>query len=158
MTIRPKQPRILLSPPDVGGPEREALLGAFDSNWIAPVGPHLERFERSFESYVGTTEAVAVSSGTAALHLALLLYGVRPADKVVVPTLTFVATANAVVYTGAEPVFVDCDAHSWNISPEMLSEILRTGAAKNELPAAVISVDLYGQLSLIHISEPTRPY
>lgn len=137
--------RILLSPPDVGMPERDALLAAFDSNWIAPVGPHLTSFESAFASYTGSESAVAVSSGTAALHLALVLHGVKPGDRVFVPSLTFIATANAVSYVGAESVFIDCDAETWALSPELLDAALRSSAEEGNLPSAVISVDLYGQ-------------
>src|SRR5690349_5455697 len=98
--------RIFLSPPDVGNAERERLLAAFDSNWIAPLGPEVDAFEAEFAREVGAPHAVALSSGTAALHLALVLLGVGTGQKVIVPTLTFAATANAVRYVGAEPVFV----------------------------------------------------
>ena len=90
----------------MSGRERELLLDAFDSNWIAPLGPHVDAFEKEFEAVIGRPSA-ALSSGTAALHLALILAGVQPGDEVVVPTLTFVATANAVTYVGATPIFVD---------------------------------------------------
>lgn len=136
--------RIYLSPPDVGDAERTALLRAFDSGWIAPVGPDLDAFETALTDIVGWP-AVALSSGTAALHLALLAVGVRPGDDVVVSTFTFAATANAVVYCGAHPVFIDSDAVSWNMSPVLLQRALETAAAGNRLPKAVVVVDLYGQ-------------
>ena len=100
--------RVYLSPPDVGAEERRMLLEAFDSNWIAPLGPDVDAFEAELAARVGAGHAVALSSGTAALHLALLLLGVGPGDEVLVPSFTFVATANAVTYLGARPVFVDC--------------------------------------------------
>lgn len=137
--------RIFLSPPDVGKAERERLLQAFDSNWIAPLGPEVDAFEAEFAREVGAVHAVALASGTAALHLALILLGVGPGQKVIVPTLTFAATANAVRYTGAEPVFVDSDPTTWNLSPGLLVEALASLAERGERPAAVISVDLYGQ-------------
>jgi dTDP-4-amino-4,6-dideoxygalactose transaminase len=137
--------RIHLSPPDVTDLERELLLEAFDSNWIAPLGPHVDAFEREFAEFLGTGDAVALSSGTAALHLALVLLGVRPGDEVIVPTLTFVATANAVTYVGAHPVFVDCETTTWNVDPVLLEQELDVRARRGKLPAAVIAVDLFGQ-------------
>jgi dTDP-4-amino-4,6-dideoxygalactose transaminase len=137
--------RIFLSPPDMGAEERVLLLDAFDSNWVAPLGPHVDAFERELAAYAGTGHAAALSSGTAALHLALLLLGVGPGDDVVVPTLTFVATANAATYVGARPVLVDCDPATWCIDPQLLADELKRRAARNQLPAVVLPVDLYGQ-------------
>ena len=113
--------RIYLSPPEVGAEERRMLLDAFDSNWIAPLGPDVDAFEREFAERVGVAHAVALSSGTAALHLALLSAGVGPGDDVLVPSFTFVATANAVRYLGARPVFVDSSASTWNIDPDLVA-------------------------------------
>ena len=141
----PERPRLYLSPPDVGAEERALLLDAFDSNWIAPLGPHVDGFEREFAEFVGASGAAALSSGTAALHLALVMLGVGPGDEVVVPTLTFVATANAALYVGARPVFVDSDEATWNLDPQRLGDLLVERAARNALPKAVIAVDLYGQ-------------
>ena len=137
--------RIFLSPPDVGPSERQALLEAFDSNWIAPLGPEVDAFEADFARHVGSRAAAALSSGTAGLHLALLLLGVGPGDDVVVPTLTFAATANAVVYVGARPIFVDSDRATWTLDPQLLEQTLAERARQNRLPKAVIAVDLYGQ-------------
>lgn len=138
--------RIYLSPPDVGRDERALLLDAFDSNWIAPLGPHVDAFEQEFAAAVGVRHAVALSSGTAALHLALLLLGVGPGDDVLVPTLTFVATANAVTYVGATPVFVDSERATWNIDPDLVAdELARRARDGARQPAAVVTVDLYGQ-------------
>lgn len=136
--------RVLLSPPDVGPHERTALLDAFDSGWIAPVGPDLDAFEAALTDALGWN-AVALASGTAALHLALVLSGVRPGDDVFVSTFTFAATANAVVYCGARPVFIDSEPGSWNMSPELLRTALDDAAASGSLPRAVVVVDLYGQ-------------
>jgi dTDP-4-amino-4,6-dideoxygalactose transaminase len=141
----PERQPVYLSPPDVSSVERELLLEAFDSNWIAPLGPQVDAFEREMASFLGVSGAVAMSSGTAALHLALLLLDVGPSDEVVVPTLTFVATASAVLYTGARPVFIDSEAESWNLDPALLDEELRVRADRGHLPAAVIGVDLFGQ-------------
>ena len=137
--------RIYLSPPDVGEAERNMLLDAFDSNWIAPLGPHVDGFEKELAERVGVSDAVALSSGTAALHLALMLVGVKPGDDVIVPTFTFVATANVATYLGARPVLVDCDRSTWQIDVELVAHDLRQRAKRNELPGAVVTVDLYGQ-------------
>ena len=137
--------RVYLSPPEVGPDERRMLLQAFDSNWIAPLGPDVDGFEAEFAARVGVAHAVALSSGTAALHLALQLVGVGPGDEVLVPSFTFVATANAVVYRGATPVFVDCSPDTWNMDPDLVAEDLDRRAAIGRLPAAVVTVDLYGQ-------------
>ncbi|MFN8035801.1 MAG: aminotransferase class I/II-fold pyridoxal phosphate-dependent enzyme [Acidimicrobiia bacterium] len=138
-------PRIYLSPPDLGAEERALLLDAFDSNWVAPVGPHLDAFEREMARAVGVPHAVALSSGTAALHLAFVLLGVGPGDDVLASTLTFAATANAVAYVGARPVFVDSDERTWTMDPTLLAEELRDRAQRGRLPKAVVAVDLYGQ-------------
>lgn len=138
--------RIYLSPPHMGADERNLLLNAFDSNWIAPVGPHLDAFETEVAARVGREHAVALSSGTAALHLALLTLGVGPGDDVMVPTLTFAATANAIAYVGARPVFVDVDPDTWQIDPVLVSEELADrGYSGRSMPAAIVPVDLYGQ-------------
>jgi dTDP-4-amino-4,6-dideoxygalactose transaminase len=136
--------RIFLSPPDTGPEERELLLDAFDSNWIAPLGPHVDAFERELAERVEMRDAAALSSGTAALHLALLMVGVKPGDQVIVPSLTFVATANAACYLGAEPVFVDSDPADWNVDARLLADDLYERARLGRRPAAVISVDLLG--------------
>ncbi len=136
--------RIYLSPPDVGVDERDALLAAFDGGWIAPVGPDLDRFEAGLSSMTGR-HAVALVSGTAALHLALLAVGVQPGDDVFVSSFTFAASANAITYCGARPVFVDSDTESWNMSPALLRSALEQAATDGRLPRAVVVVDLYGQ-------------
>jgi pyridoxal phosphate-dependent aminotransferase EpsN len=125
--------------------ERELLLEAFDSNWIAPLGPHVDALEREFAAALGGVEAVALSSGTAALHLALLLLGVQRDDEVLTSTLTFAATANAVTYVGARPVFIDSNRETWNMDPNLLEEELAACARRGKLPKAVVTVDLYGQ-------------
>jgi dTDP-4-amino-4,6-dideoxygalactose transaminase len=138
--------RIYLSPPDVGPDERELLLDAFDSGWIAPLGPHVDAFELEVAEKVGAKHAVALSSGTAALHLALILAGVGPGDRVLCSTLTFVASANPIVYVGAEPVFVDAEPRTWNIDVDLVEEELKAAAARGERYAALIAVDLYGRV------------
>ncbi|MGI9456396.1 MAG: DegT/DnrJ/EryC1/StrS family aminotransferase [Aeoliella sp.] len=137
--------RIYLSPPDVGPRERELLLDAFDSNWIAPLGPHVDAFEQEFAEKVCASQAVALSSGTAALHLALRVAGVQAGDTVFTSTLTFVATANAIRYLGAEPVFIDSEIASWNIDPQILADELRDASTRGSLPKAVVVVDICGQ-------------
>ncbi len=142
--MSPTEP-ILLSPPDVSIADREALGRAFDGGWIAPLGPEVDEFERELAAFVGMPHAAALSSGTAALHLALLVGGVEAGDRVFVSDLTFAATANAVRYVSAEPVFIDSDRTTWNMDPDLLESALESAAAEGELPAAVIAVDLYGQ-------------
>jgi dTDP-4-amino-4,6-dideoxygalactose transaminase len=137
--------RVYLSPPHMSSTERELLLDAFDSNWIAPLGPHVDALEKEFAQKVGAKEAVALSSGTAALHLSLLLLGVGRGDEVIVPTLTFAATANAVNYVGASPVFIDSERATWNMDPRLLEKELKACAKKGRLPKAAIVVDIYGQ-------------
>ena len=137
--------RIFLSPPEVGPDERALLLDAFDSNWIAPLGPHVDGFERDVADYLGVGHAVALSSGTAALHLSLLVHGVQAGDRVLCPTMTFIASANAIRYVGAEPVFVDVEADSWNLDPALVDKELTAAAANGHRYAAVMSVDLYGR-------------
>jgi dTDP-4-amino-4,6-dideoxygalactose transaminase len=139
------RPRILLSSPDVGGREEELVGEAIRSGWIAPLGPMVDAFEERIAARCGRRYAVALSSGTAALHLALLQVGAGPGTVVIVPTLTFAATANAVVYTGAEPVFVDCDPVSGNLDPELLEEVLTSLQREGVRVAAVLPVDLLGR-------------
>ena len=137
--------RIYLSPPDVGDLEREYVNRAIDGGWIAPAGPDLTAFEQEISSLTGWTGAVALSSGTAALHLALLAVGVKPGDEVLCSTFTFAASANAIRYCGAEPVFIDSEPDSWNMSPELLADELAEAKQLGKLPGAVVVVDLYGQ-------------
>jgi pyridoxal phosphate-dependent aminotransferase EpsN len=137
--------RTYLSPPHMGPDERALLLEAFDSNWIAPLGPHVDAFERETAAKVGVPHAAALSSGTAALHLALRILGVGRGDEVIASTLTFSATVNPIVYEGATPVFIDADRETWNMDPGLLEEELAACATKGKLPRAVIAVDLYGQ-------------
>ena len=138
--------RLYLSPPDLDGDERDRVMAAIDSNWVAPLGPDVDAFEAELAEATGVSHAAALSSGTAGLHLALLLHGIGPGDRVIVPTMTFAATANAVVYTGAEPVFVDTDPFTANISPDALETMLDGWSAEmGRPPVALISVDLYGQ-------------
>ncbi len=140
-----KNQRIYLSPPHMSGQEQRYVAEVFDSNWIAPLGPQVDAFEREFAAAVGAPHALALSSGTAALHLALQLTGVSAGDEVLVSTLTFVATANAVIYLGGRPTFVDSELVSWNMDPALLAETLHRRARAGRLPKAVVLVHLYGQ-------------
>ncbi|CAA9587642.1 MAG: 4-keto-6-deoxy-N-Acetyl-D-hexosaminyl-(Lipid carrier) aminotransferase [uncultured Truepera sp.] len=136
--------RIYLSPPHLGDAERTFVAEAFDSNWIAPLGPNVDGFERDLQVYTGAAHAAALSSGTAALHLALILLGVKTGDEVVCSSFTFSASANPILYEGATPVFVDSEADTWNIDPGALSDALEDRQKKGKLPKAVIAVHLYG--------------
>jgi dTDP-4-amino-4,6-dideoxygalactose transaminase len=137
--------KIYLSPPHLGNDEFELVKDAFVSNWIAPLGPHVDAFEQEFARFVGVPYAAALSSGTAAIHLALQLLGVGPGDTVICPTLTFCASANPITYQGGSPIFVDADPETWNLDPNLLDEELRERARRGQLPKAVVCVDLYGQ-------------
>jgi dTDP-4-amino-4,6-dideoxygalactose transaminase len=137
--------RIFLSPPHMGGQELDFVKEAFASNYIAPVGPMVDNFEREFAELVGARYAIALSSGTAALHLALRAIGVDRGDEVVCSTFTFVASANAIAYLGARPVFIDSDEKTWNMDPELLAEFLQRRHKIGALPKAVMLVHLYGQ-------------
>jgi pyridoxal phosphate-dependent aminotransferase EpsN len=141
----PDHDRIYLSSPHMGGEEERFVAEAFATNWIAPLGPHVDAFEREFCAAVGAGHAAALSSGTAALHLALQLVGVGPGDEVLVSSLTFSASVNPIVYLGAEPVFIDSERASWNMDPELLEEALEQRARAGRLPKAVVVVHLYGQ-------------
>ena len=129
----------------MGGEELELVKEAFATNWIAPLGPHVNGFEEEFAACIGTSHAAALSSGTAALHLALRLLGVKAGDEVLCSTFTFSASANPIAYEGATPVFIDSENTSWNMDPGLLREELDACAARGRLPRAVIVVDLYGQ-------------
>ena len=137
--------RIYLSPPHMGGEELEFIHEAFESNWIAPLGPQVSAFEKEVASYVGTRGALAVNSGTAAIHLGLRLLGVRSGDKVFCSTLTFIGSVNPILYLNAEPVFIDSEPSSWNMSPNALKRALEDAAQNDDLPKAVVVVNIYGQ-------------
>lgn len=136
---------ILLSSPHIGEHEQQYVQEAFTSNWVAPLGPNVDAFEKEVAEFVKVNAAVALSSGTAAIHLALILLDVKPNDVVFASSFTFVATANPIVYQGATPVFIDSDLASWNMSPQALERALKEAKAKGKLPKAVIIVNLYGQ-------------
>jgi dTDP-4-amino-4,6-dideoxygalactose transaminase len=144
--------RIWLSPPHLCGKEQEYVNEAFASNWIAPLGPHVDAFEKELSEYVGVKHAAALSSGTAAIHLALLTLGIKPGDHVICSSFTFAGSCNPIAYCGAKPVFVDSEESTWNMCPELLEEAL-TSLEKEGTPAkAIILVELYGvpaQMELI---------
>jgi pyridoxal phosphate-dependent aminotransferase EpsN len=139
--------RIFLSPPHMSGNEQKYINEAFETNWVAPIGPNIDAFEKELANYVGAKEAVAVSSGTAAIHLALLLLDVKRGDKVFCSSLTFVASANPIIYQGAEPIFIDSEPETWNISPQALEQALKDAFMEGRMPKAVIVVNLYGQIA-----------
>jgi dTDP-4-amino-4,6-dideoxygalactose transaminase len=136
---------ILLSTPHMGTAERKYVEDAFRTNWIAPLGPNVDAFESEFAKLVGVRHAAALSSGTAAIHIALILLGVGPGDLVFCSSLTFAASANPIVYQGAQPVFIDSDYASWNMSAAALQRAFRSATNQGRLPKAVIVVNLYGQ-------------
>ncbi|MDP3499193.1 MAG: DegT/DnrJ/EryC1/StrS family aminotransferase [Myxococcales bacterium] len=139
----------------MGPEERTLLLDAFDSNWIAPLGPHVEAFEKELAARAQLPHAAALSSGTAALHLALQMLGVGPGDDVVVSSLTFAASANPIRYLGARPVFIDSEGETWNMSPDLLEEELEERRRLGRpMPKAVVTVDLYGQCANYTRLEP----
>ncbi|MBY8908379.1 DegT/DnrJ/EryC1/StrS family aminotransferase [Salinicoccus roseus] len=137
--------RILLSSPHMGGTERKYVKEAFDTNWIAPLGSNVDAFESQIEEFTGTKAACAVASGTGGIHLALDLLDVSQGDVVFCSSLTFVASANPIIYHGAVPVFIDSELDSWNMSPKALKKAFRRYEMKGRLPKAVIVVNLYGQ-------------
>ncbi|MEO0012013.1 MAG: hypothetical protein RLZZ535_402 [Cyanobacteriota bacterium] len=139
-----KQP-ILLSTPHIGEQELKFVQEAFDTNWIAPVGPHIDAFEQEFSQVVGAKYSAALSSGTAALHLALKLAGVTAGDEVFCSTFTFIASVSPITYLGAKPVFIDSDRTSWNMDPNLLATTLAQKDRIGKLPKAVVLVHLYGQ-------------
>lgn len=137
--------RILLSPPDVTDVEERFVLDALRSGWVAPLGPDVDAFEREVAARTGVAHALALSSGTAALHLALLGVGAREGRVVVLPTMTFAASANAVLYTGAEPVFVDCRPEDGNVDPQLLVETVDELIGDGADVCAAMTVDLFGR-------------
>ncbi|MCM3412422.1 DegT/DnrJ/EryC1/StrS family aminotransferase [Metabacillus litoralis] len=129
----------------MSGQELKYIEEAFKTNWIAPIGPNVDAFEKEIAQYVGANEALAVSSGTAAIHLALSLLGVTRDDKVFCSSLTFIASANPIIYQGAEPIFIDSEPETWNMSPNALQRAFQDAVKEGILPKAVIVVNLYGQ-------------
>ncbi len=137
--------RIWLSSPHLGNEESEFVAEAFKTNWIAPLGPHVNAFETELASHVGVGYGAAVSSGTAAIHLGLVLLGIKPGDTVFCSSLTFVGSCNPILYCGARPVFIDSEPSTWNMSPIALEQAFEWAKRESRLPACVILVNLYGQ-------------
>jgi dTDP-4-amino-4,6-dideoxygalactose transaminase len=136
--------KIWLSSPHMGSRELEFVKEAFETNWIAPLGPHVDGFERDLATYTGAGHVAALSSGTAALHLALILLGVERGDEVICQSMTFSASANPIVYQGAVPVFVDSEEDTWNMDPVLLEAAIKDRLARGKKPKAIIPVHLYG--------------
>ena len=152
--------KIWLSSPHMGGTEEQYVKQAFATNWVAPLGPNVNAFEDSLKNYLDQGVSVAaLSSGTAALHLALVLLGVGPGDEVICQTLTFSASANPIAYLGATPIFVDSETDTWNMSPIFLEEAIKDRIAKGKKPKVIIPVHLYGMpAKMVEISEIANRY
>jgi dTDP-4-amino-4,6-dideoxygalactose transaminase len=138
--------KIWLSSPHMGGSEQKYVQEAFDANWVAPLGPNVTGFETDLEQFLQdeTIQVAALSSGTAALHLGLILLGVKAGDEVICQSFTFSASANPILYQGATPIFVDSEPETWNMCPEALEEAIKDRMAKGKTPKAIIPVHLYG--------------
>lgn len=136
--------KIWLSSPHMGGEEQKYVNDAFENNWIAPLGPNVDNFELDITSYLNVNAAAALSSGTAALHLALIMLGVKANDEVICQSMTFSASANPIAYLGANPIFVDSERDTWNICPELLRKTIKDRIKKGKKPKAIIPVHLYG--------------
>lgn len=136
--------KIWLSSPHMGGKEQEFVKEAFDTNWVAPLGPNVDGFEMDLVEFTKCKSAAALSSGTSAIHLALILLGVRAGDYVLCQSFTFSASANPIAYQGAIPVFIDSEKDTWNMSPEHLENAIENLIAKGHKPKAMIPVHLYG--------------
>ncbi len=141
--------RIYLSSPHMGGTELEYIKEAFEANWISPVGPNIAAFEQTLQDYSGANHAAALSSGTAAIHLALIMLGLERGDEVICSSFTFAGSCNPIVYTGATPVFVDSEEDTWNMDPELLEEAIEDRISRGKRPKAIILVHLYGMPSKI---------
>lgn len=139
--------RILLSSPHMSGNEQKYIKEAFDTNWIAPLGPNVDQFEKDIANYAGTKGASVTSSGTAAIHLALDILDVRRGDTVFCSSFTFIASANPALYLGAQLTFIDSEPETWNMSPQALERALYVANKENKLPKAIVVVNLYGQPS-----------
>lgn len=138
-------PKIWLSSPHMGGTEHNYVNEAFDTNWVAPLGPNVDRFEKDLSNYMKEkTYVAALSTGTAAIHLGLIMLGVKAGDEVICQSMTFSASANPIKYQGATPIFIDSEPDTWNMSPEHLEQAIKDRIAKGKKPKAVIPVHLYG--------------
>jgi len=138
------KPKIWLSSPHMTGEEMKYINEAFSTNWIAPLGPNVDKFEKNLANYLSISDCAALSSGTAAIHLALINFGIKPGDEVICSSFTFAASANPIVYLGATPVFVDSEPETWNMDPVLLEEAIEDRIKYGKRPKAIIIVDLYG--------------
>ncbi len=136
--------KIWLSSPHMGGTEERFVKDAFDTNWIAPLGPNVDGFERDLQEYVGINHAAALVSGTSAIHLALIILGVVPGDEVLVSSFTFSGSINPVLYQGATPIMIDSEVQTWNLDPELLEQAIKERIALGKKPKCLILVHLYG--------------
>ena len=136
--------KIWLSSPHIGNNELKYVNEAFETNWIAPLGPHVNAFEQGLQQKINTRHAAALSSGTSAIHLALILLGVKTGDTVFCQSITFSASANPIAYQGAIPVFIDSEIDTWNMDPLLLKIALKEAKQNGKLPKAIIPVHLYG--------------
>jgi dTDP-4-amino-4,6-dideoxygalactose transaminase len=142
--------RIWLSSPHMGGMEIKYVQEAFDSNWVAPLGPNVNEFEKELAKKIDITGVAALNSGTAAIHLALIILGVKQGDEVICSSFTFSATANPIMYQGATPVFIDSEMDTWNMDPELLETAIKDRINKNHKPKAIVLVHLYGMPAKIN--------
>jgi dTDP-4-amino-4,6-dideoxygalactose transaminase len=142
--------RIYLSPPHMGGEELGFIQQAFDANWVSPAGPHIDAFEKRLAEYNGIAHCAALSSGTAAIHLALIILGVKSGDEVICSTFTFSGSCNPIMYVGATPVFIDSEPETWNMDPELLEEAIVDRIKKGRKPKAIVLVHLYGMPAKIN--------
>lgn len=136
--------RIYLSPPHLSGSEKKYVNQAFDTNWIAPLGPNVDGFEDELSRYTGAKYVAALTTGTAAIHLALIMLGVKQGDEVLASSFTFSASANPIVYVGATPIFIDSEKDTWNMSPDLLETAIKDRLKHGKKPKAIILVHLYG--------------
>jgi len=138
------KPKIWLSSPHMSGNEIKYVQEAFDTNWVAPLGPNVNNFETELANYLKVSHVAALSSGTAALHLALIILGIKQNDEVLVSSFTFSATVNPIVYQCATPIFIDSEKDTWNMDPNLLEQAIKDRIAKGKKPKAIILVHLYG--------------
>jgi dTDP-4-amino-4,6-dideoxygalactose transaminase len=151
--------RIYLSSPHMSGGEMKYIEEAFSQNWIAPLGPNVDAFEKVLADYCGVEHAAALSSGTAGIHLALIMLGVKAGDEVIASTFTFSATINPILYLGATPILVDSEPGTWNMDPDLLEEAIRERIKKGKRPKAIIPVHLYGMpANMLEIMELARRF
>jgi dTDP-4-amino-4,6-dideoxygalactose transaminase len=151
--------KIWLSSPHMGGTEMKYINEAFDTNWIAPLGPNVTSFENELAGYLNIKHAAALSSGTSAIHLALIILGVKAGDEVISSSFTFSATVNPIAYLGATPILIDSEEDSWNMSPLLLEQAIIDRIEKGKKPKAIIAVHLYGMpAKIVEISDIATRY